>query len=208
MTGRSVTRRARRLAAAGLAATLLAAGGAALADFANPVLPSGPDPWVARSGKTYYVMVTRADRLTIRKTTDISHLAEAREITVWKPPVAGPNARSIWAPELHQIGGKWFIYYTAADSAHDDNLHRAIFVLENDGADPTQGKWIDRGRVNIRHSGIDPTVFDYRGRYYFAYSIQLGAASMIAIARLANPWTLAGPEVVISRPTLPWERPI
>jgi GH43 family beta-xylosidase len=142
---------------AGSAMLLLTA--AATASFTNPILPSGPDPWIARSGKTYYLMVTRGDRLTIRKTTDITKVAAAPEVTVWTPPPAGPNARDIWAPELHQIGGKWFIYYAAADSAHPDNLHRGIFVLENDGPDPTVGRWIDRGRVNTKRSAIDATVF-------------------------------------------------
>jgi GH43 family beta-xylosidase len=196
---------------AGLTALLLAAGTGTAAGpggFTNPILPSGPDPWIARSGKTYYLMVTRGTKLTIRKTNDITKVAAAPEVTVWTPPPAGPNARDIWAPELHRIGGKWFIYYTAADGAHADNLHRGIFVLENDGPDPTVGRWIDRGRVNTRRSAIDATVFDYRGKQYFAYSVQLGAASMIAIGRLANPWTLAAPEVVISRPTLSWERQV
>lgn len=191
-----------------LCATLLAAGGTAVASFTNPILPSGPDPWIAQAGKTYYLMVTRGDRLTIRKTTDITKVATAPEVTIWTPPPTGPNSRSIWAPELHRINGRWFVYYTAADSAHDDNLHRGIFVLENDGADPTQGRWISHGRVNTRYSAIDPTMFFYRHKAYFAYSIQLGSESRIAIAPLHNPWTLAAPETVISRPDLPWERQI
>jgi len=191
-----------------LAAALMLAGSGAVANFTNPVLPSGPDPWVLRVGKTYYFMVTRGNRLTIRKTTDITKVAAAQEVTVWTPPANGPNARSIWAPELHQIAGKWFIYYTAASSAHDDNLHRGIFVLENDGPDPTRGTWIDRGRVNTRFSAIDATIFKYRNRTYFVYSVQLGAESRLAIAELKNPWTLAAPEVVISKPNFLWEKQI
>lgn len=195
---------------AALLATLCVGGAAATAatSYTNPVLPSGPDPWILRVGKTYYLMVTRGDRLTIRKTTDITNVAAAREITVWTPPPNGPNSRAIWAPELHQISGKWFIYYTAADAAHDDNLHRGIFVLENDGPDPTRGSWIDRGRVNTRYSAIDPTMFFYRHKAYFAYSVQLGSESRIAIAPLHNPWTLAAPETIISKPDMNWERQI
>lgn len=192
---------------AGVAA-LLAANTLAAADFTNPVLPSGPDPWVVRDGATYYLMVTRVDRLTIRKTQDITKVAAAREVTVWTPPPTGPNARSIWAPELHRIGGKWFIYYTAAPSGNDDNLHRGIFVLENAASDPTRGRWIDRGRVNTCCSAIDATVFAYRGKSYFVYSRQLGAESELVIVAMRNPWTLTGPEVVISKPDRDWERHI
>lgn len=209
VTQRSLNVTARRWARTALCASLLATSTASLsARFTNPVLPSGPDPWVTRVGKTYYLMVTRGDKLTIRKTNDITRVAEAPEVTVWTPPVTGPNARSIWAPELHRIGSKWFIYYTAADSGHDDNLHRSIFVLENAGSDPTQGRWIDRGRVNTRHSAIDATIFSYRHKAYFVYSLQLGSESWLAIAQLRTPWRLEGPEVVIARPTKSWEREI
>jgi GH43 family beta-xylosidase len=190
------------------AISLVAASIAGADSFTNPILSSGPDPWILREGKTYYLMVTRGDRLTIRKTNDITKVAAAPEVTVWSPPSAGPNAHSIWAPELHRAGGKWFIYYTASDSAHDDNLHRGIFVLENDGADPTQGRWTNRGRVNTRYSAIDPTVFTYRGTRYFVYSVSLGSESQLAIARMRNPWTLVGPEVIIAKADRDWERQI
>lgn len=190
------------------AAALFAASGAVAQSFTNPVLPSGPDPWIARDGETYYLMVTRVDRLTIRKTRDITRVAEAPEMTVWTPPATGPNAQGIWAPELHRIGGKWFIYYTASPSGMDDNLHRGVFVLENDGPDPTRGRWIDRGRVNTQHSAIDGTVFAYRGKRYFVYSQSLGSESQLVIAQMRNPWTLTGPEVVISKADRDWERHI
>jgi GH43 family beta-xylosidase len=198
-----------RWAKTALVASLLTVSGMATGKaFTNPILASGPDPWIIRDGKTYYMMVTGGGKLSIRKTNDITTVAAAREITVWTPPRDGPNARSIWAPELHRIGRKWFIYYTAADSAHDDNLHRSIFVLENASSDPTKGTWTDRGRVNTSYSAIDATIFNYRGSFYFVYSLQLGSESRLAIARLRTPWALQGHEVIISSPTNPWERQI
>jgi len=174
--------------------------------FANPLLPSGPDPWITRDGDTYYYMHTLGNRLAIRRTTDVARLAEAAEVTVWTPPGTGPNAQSIWAPELHRIGGRWYIYYSAAAAGHDDDDHRGIFVLENAARDPLKGRWIDRGRVNTARPGIDGTVFAHRGRRYFVYSPYVGADSVLRIARMANPWTLAGEEVTLARPDRPWER--
>lgn len=203
----------RRSAAGGLLAAALALAGCAgtdrpptAASFTNPLLPSGPDPWIVRDGRTYYYMNTEGNRLAIRRTDDLARLAEAAPVTVWTPPVTGPNAQSIWAPELHRIDGKWFIYYTAAASGHDDDAHRGVFVLENEAADPTAGRWIDRGRVNTRHPGIDATTFEHRGRRYLVYSPYAGPDSVLAIARMANPWTLVGEQAVIARPDLPWER--
>lgn len=176
------------------------------ATFANPLLPSGPDPWIVRDGETYYYMSTRGDRLAIRRTQDPTRLAEAEEVTVWRPPAQGPNARSIWAPELHRIDGRWYIYYTAAASGHDDDQHRGVFVLENASADPTQGTWRDRGRLATAHPGIDGTTFTVGGRRYFAYSPYVGPDSVIAIVAMSDPWTLTGGETIIARPDQAWER--
>lgn len=186
------------------AALLLAASGPRL--FHNPLLPSGPDPWIVRDGDSYYYMNTLGDRLAIRRTTDLTRLADAPEVTVWTPPAAGHNAQSIWAPELHRIDGRWFIYYTAAASGHDDDAHRGIFVLENAAADPTTGRWTDRGQLKTAHTGIDGTTFAYRGKRYFVYSPYVGPDSDLAIVAMANPWTLTGPEVIIARPDRAWER--
>ena len=179
---------------------------AAALSLVNPLLPSGPDPQVTHEGGWFYYMATRGDRLAIRHTRDLARLDAAEEVVVWHPPASGANAQSIWAPELHRIGGKWFIYYTAAASGHDDDAHRGVFVLENDAADPLRGGWIDRGRVATRMPGIDGTSFAARGRQWFAYSAYDGADSVLAIAPMANPWTLAAPEVVIARPDRSWER--
>lgn len=172
----------------------------------NPVLPSGPDPSITQQGGVFYYMATRGDRLAIRATRDLSRLAHAKEVTVWRPPATGPNSASIWAPELHLIAGRWFIYYTAVDKNHDDDAHRGVFVLEHDGADPLTGPWIDRGRVNTARAGIDGTTFAVGGTRYFVYSPYVGPDSVLAIARMANPWTLAGEETIIARPDQPWER--
>ncbi|MFS0774092.1 family 43 glycosylhydrolase [Sphingomonas sp. 1P08PE] len=172
----------------------------------NPLLPSGPDPWIVRQGATYYYMSTLGDRLAIRRTDDLSRLDRAPEAIVWTPPATGSNARSIWAPELHRIDGRWFIYYTAAASDHDDDAHRGIFVLENASPDPTRGRWIDRGRIVTRWPGIDATTFEHRGRRYMVYSPYVGPDSVLAIAPMRDPWTLDGPERIIARPDRDWER--
>lgn len=175
------------------------------ASFTNPVLSSGPDPWIVRSRDAYYYTHTMGNRITLWRTADITDLAHAEQRTIWTPPTTGPNAHSIWAPELHRIGGKWYIYYSATAAGHKDDAHRGVFVLENATRDPMQGSWIDRGRVNTRRAGIDGTVFEHRGSLYFAYSPYIGSVSGIAIARLSNPWTITGDEVVIAEPDRAWE---
>jgi len=187
-----------------LCATIAHAGEGAT--FTNPLLPSGPDPWITRDGDTWYYMATHGDRLAIRKTDDLTRLAQAPEVTVWRPPAHGPNAQSIWAPELHRIDGIWYIYYTAAASGHNDDDHRGSFVLENPSQDPTEGTWRDRGRLRTRHPGIDGTTFTHAGQRYFVYSPYVGPDSVLAIVAMADPVTLTGEETIIARPDQDWER--
>jgi GH43 family beta-xylosidase len=194
------------LLAAAMASAAPARAQETTATFRNPLLSSGPDPWIVQDGGTYYYMHTLGDRLAIRATRDLTRLADAEETVVWRAPGHGSNGRSIWAPELHRIGGSWFLYYTAAHAEHDDDAHRAIFVLENRGRDPRRGRWIDRGRLNTRHPGIDGTTIRYGGKRYFAYSPYVGSDSALAIVAMSNPWTLTGPETIIARPDQSWER--
>jgi GH43 family beta-xylosidase len=39
-------------------------------------------------------------------------------VVVWRKPDSGPMSQLIWAPELHEIDGKWYIYF-AATHTHD-----------------------------------------------------------------------------------------
>lgn len=173
--------------------------------FTNPLLPSGPDPWVTYHDGYYYYTNTLGDRIALWKTRDLARLRDVQPVTVWRAPASGPDSTSVWAPELHRIDHKWYLYYTAADKAHDDDAHRHIFVLENTSADPTRGQWIPKGMLKTRHTGIDATVFSWDGQLYFVYSAYVDDHSDLVIARMTNPWTLSGPQVDIAHPTYPWE---
>jgi len=175
------------------------------ATYTNPLLPSGPDPWVVQRDGVYYYMSTQGDRIAIRRTRDLARLAEAAPVTVWRPPAEGPGSVALWAPELHRFGGKWYLYFTAAAKGHDDDAHRGIYVLENVAADPTRGHWVFKGAPAIARPGIDATVFQWHDRLYFVYSAYVGDHSDLVISRMRNPWTLTGPQVDIAHPTFAWE---
>ena len=174
-------------------------------DYAQPLLPSGPDPWVIQRDGVYYYTSTSGDRIELRKTTDLRRLAQAAPVVVWRPPARGADSAAIWAPELHRVEGKWYLYFTATDARHNDDEHRHVFVLENASPDPTAGRWVERGMLKTDHSGIDGTVFQHGGRWYFAYSAYVGEHSDLVIAPMANAWTLAAPQVDIAAPTYAWE---
>lgn len=177
--------------------------------FQNPLLPSGPDPWVAQKDNTYYYTHTLGDRIAIWKTAKMSELGKAVPQTVWTAPTTGPNSKNVWAPEIHFIDNKWYAYYTAGSSP--DLATQRSFVLENTATDPTTGTWTDKGQIrdaSADYFAIDGTVFNHNGNLYYLYSGQPSATDNtqnIYIARMANPWTLATGRVLLSTPTYTWE---
>lgn len=176
--------------------------------FTNPLLPAGADPSVAYRHGFYYYMQTTSNNLTIWKTRDLTDLKDAEKKVVWTPPTDGADSHDIWAPELHFLSGKWYIYFAA--DAGSNQSHR-IFVLENSSPDPLQGAWIFKGQLSDPTSkwAIDPSVFSNRGKLYLIWSGWQGnenGEQDIYIARLRNPWTIEGRRVRLSAPQFSWER--
>jgi GH43 family beta-xylosidase len=192
-----------------LALTLLA--GACLwsqSTFTNPLLPSGADPWITFHSGFYYYMNTTGRNLTIWKTRDPVDLRDAEKKVVWSPPAEGPYSRDIWAPELHFLEGKWYIYFAA--DAGTNQTHR-LWVLENSSDDPLQGEWTMKGKIADPFDkwAIDGSVFENRGRMYLIWSGWEGdenGTQSIYIARMKNPWTIEGKRARISTPEYPWEK--
>ena len=176
--------------------------------FQNPLLPSGPDPWIIQKDNFYYYTHTLGDRVAIWKTPKVTDLKSATPQTIWTAPSSGANSKKVWAPEIHLLENKWYVYYTAGPG--DDKDQRS-FVLENSAADPTTGTWTERGQIRdpaADYFAIDGTVFTYNGNNYFLYSGWPSAnenLQNIYIARMANPWTLATGRTLLSSPTYTWE---
>lgn len=176
------------------------------ATFTNPLLPSGADPWVIHKNDYYYYTNTVGDRISLWKTRDLHNVREAKPVTVWTPPETGANSKAIWAPELHFLDGKWYLYYTATDVDNDGDASRYVFVLENYSSDPLSGNWVDKGKINTQYSGLDGSVFEHQGKRYFVYSAYVGPQSVLVISLMKNPWTLADQQVVIAKPDKDWEK--
>ncbi|MFE0558470.1 family 43 glycosylhydrolase [Paenibacillus sp. NPDC058910] len=172
-------------------------------NYSNPINTAGADPYVMlHSDGYYYFTRTLGNRLDIWKSRSLTAIDLGERKTVWTPP---SGLKDIWAPEIHNIGGK--CYYTA-NTGCGDNC-RGVYVLENDSADPLQGDWTDKGKLNTQYSGLDGTVFDHNGRLYFlyaAYGDWSGShGSAIAIAPMSNPWTLDGDNMILTKPEYDWE---
>lgn len=176
--------------------------------FLNPILDSGPDPWIAKQGNTYYYTHTLGNRIALWKTTKVTALRSATPQTIWDAPAAGPGSKNVWAPEIHYINNKWYAYYSADDGANEN--HR-MYVLENSSADPLTGTWVSKGKITdpTDRWAIDGTVFEHNGQMYFLWSGWEGTTNVrqdIYIAKMSNPWTIDGNRVLLSSPTLNWEK--
>src|SRR5690242_10177403 len=93
--------------------------------FTNPLitsLASSPDPWITCRDGYYYFCASVENELWVWKSETISGLDHSEKKKVWIPPSTGPNSQEVWAPELHFIGERWYIYYAASDG-HNAN-HR------------------------------------------------------------------------------------
>lgn len=175
--------------------------------FTNPLLPSGPDPWNIYKDGYYYYTNTLGDKLAIWKTKSLADLKHAERKVIWNA-VEGTNyAGGIWAPELHFIQGKWYVYF-AADNGKNES-HR-MYVLENASADPMKGDWVFKGKVNDSTDkwAIDGSVFEHNNQLYMAWSGWEGDVNKrqdIYLAKMKNPWTIEGERVMLSKPELEWE---
>ncbi|HVZ26240.1 MAG TPA: glycoside hydrolase family 43 protein, partial [Sediminibacterium sp.] len=175
--------------------------------FHNPLLPSGADPYSFFYKGYYYYTHTTGRNITLWKTSSIARLATAEKKIIFQPPVSGPYSKELWAPEIHRIQGKWYLYFSA-DSGSNSG-HR-LWVLENSADDPLQGKWILKGKLTTPGDrwSIDASVFTLRGQLYCIWSgweADHNGQQNIYIARMRNPWTITGPRVLLSQPELPWE---
>jgi GH43 family beta-xylosidase len=153
--------------------------------------------------------VPEYDRLVIRGASTIGGLSTAAESVVWRRPATGKMGGHIWAPELHRIAGKWYIYFAAGDS--DDVFRIRMYVLESALADPRDpAGWVLRGQIVTEWDSfaLDATTFSHRGRRYLVWAQsepEIAVNTSLYIAEMSSPWTLATKPVRIATPTRSWE---
>ncbi len=188
-----------------LAATLIAPA-AWSQTITNPIAPLTGDPWVIEWQGQYFYTHTTGGNVRVYRATRLQDVA-SNQRTVWRPPPGTAYSEQVWAPELHRLNGKWYIYVAASDG---DNATHRMYVLEGNSQDP-QGTYTFRGQIGdaTNRWAIDGTVFEHGGQRYFVWSGWEGDENVrqeLFIARMANPWTIVGPRRRISTPTHDWEK--
>lgn len=180
-------------------------------DEKKPLIKQRADPYIYYHTDGYYYFtasVPEYDRIEIRRAWSIKALADAEPVVIWRKHSDGPMSYHIWAPELHFINGRWYIYFAAGRS--EDPWWIRTWVLENSSADPFAGTWEEKGMLSAEWDSfmLDATVFEHKGKTYAVWAQKRQERqenSAIFIGELENPYTLKKQQTMITFPEYDWE---
>lgn len=183
------------------------------ATFVNPIY-EGADPFVYKhTDGLYYFCQSEGDKgIAVWKSDKLTDKGVKK--IVWLTPETGWNTDEVWAPEIHHLNGKWYIYY-AADSGR--NADHRTGVLESVTAD-AQGAYVDKGMLYTgdhidtgrdNRWAIDATPLEMNGNLYLIWSgwETTRDEQWLYIAQMQNPWTIQTNRVKLAdNDDFIWER--
>jgi GH43 family beta-xylosidase len=176
--------------------------------FDDPRPFPGQDPWVVPYDDSFLLVQSGANnrKIVLKQFSHPGRMHDYVETVVWSPRGRSDHAHQIWAPELHELDGCWYLYYAASGGRIRD--HR-MYALE---ADDPFGPYREMGKMcDPSHDvwSIDLTVLEHDGDLFGLWSSWEGpttsAFQNLYIARMSNPWTISGERHLISRPEHGWE---
>ncbi|MCC8168425.1 MAG: family 43 glycosylhydrolase [Clostridiales bacterium] len=196
--------------------------------YRNPFILQRADPYIIKSEDGYYYFTgsypmtwegdpNGYDRIVLRRSHTLEGLADAEEIVVWKTRYKGKSHRFIWAPELHYIGGKWYLLFAASSTVRDRwdiNCH----IMQCQSQDPYTGKWKEYGKLkgtskddfSFTQFSLDMTYFECKGRHFLIWA-QHSRPDRISCLYMAEidpiaPWQLISMPMLLTQPEYPWEK--
>ena len=189
-----------------------------ITEYNTPFIEQRADPYVYRhTDGTYYftASVPAYDCIALRRAETLEQLQTAQETIVWTKHESGEMSKHVWAPELHYLFGKWYIYFAAGEK--DDIWKIRPFVLECTGEDPMTDSWVEKGKMersdddiySFEAFSLDATVFENKGNYYYVWAEKVSVGIQISnlyIARMESATKLATAQVLLTTPDYDWER--
>ncbi len=189
-----------------------------LPNEAKPWILNRADPYVLRAddGRVYFLAtVPSYDHICIRRAATLDGLPEAPETVLWRRHESGPMSCHIWAPELHRLKGKWYIYFAAGERENPWDIRP--YVLACDGEDPMTDPWRECGKMQAADDdpfsftdfSLDATVFTIHNRTYFVWAEKVSVGRKISnlyIAEMESPTRLKTAQVLLTTPDYAWER--
>jgi len=194
-------------------------------EYANPLIEERADPYIIKGNDGYYYFTASYprrggndkegyDRVILRRATTLEGLSDAEEICIWDESEEDSVFSYIWAPELHYIGGKWYVYF--AGSASRDNVFDVrCQVLVCDSDDPYTGNWSYKGMFeategdnsSFRWFSLDMTYFENNGKHYVIWAQKDGDSNLyMATINSDEPWKITSKPMLLSKPEYYWEK--
>ena len=103
-----------------------------LFDFRDTFSSRDPDV-IFYNGKYYALAASEGDTLSMLVSETVDGLKTAVPKVIYEAKQGTPYSKQLWAPELHVIDGKCYIYVACDDG---DNHNHRMYVLENGSDDP------------------------------------------------------------------------
>lgn len=184
----------------------------------NPVVFQRADPHIYLHTDGYYYMtasVPAYDGIEIRRAKTIEGLEKGESKMVWMKHETGEMSELIWAPEIHVIGDKWYIYFATAGNREihkvDITFNHRMYVIENGDANPFSDNWVEKGRIetHMESFSLDATILKYDEKVYYIWAQKdpkIEGNSNIYISEMENPWTLKGTITMLTHPEYDWEK--
>ncbi len=196
-------------------------------EFMNPFILERADPYITLGPDGYYYFTASYpmksdmdpngyDRVILRRAQTVQELSSAEERTIWKATDTGLTHRFIWAPELHCINGKWYVFYSGS-CRNDHYWYIDCHVLVCEGSDPYTDNWRELGRFgrtdedhfSFTGFSLDMTYFEAAGHGYVIWAqhneekiscLYLGEVDPL------KPYVLISAPMLLTKPEYDWEK--
>ena len=164
------------------------------------------DPSVIHHNGLYYHCFSQKNQICLCVANKLEELDTATVIPVYTPDKE-EYGYELWAPELHIINDKCYIYVAMDDG---DNYNHRMYVLYNDSNDPlVPYKMHGKIKDETNKWAIDGTIIQYHNELYMAWSGWEGdknVAQDIYIAKMSDPFTISSIRRKISSPDQDFEQ--
>lgn len=187
-------------------------------DYNEAFIEQRADPYVYKhtDGKYYFTAsVPEYDKIVLRCADTLEGLRKAPEKTIWTKHETGVMSKHIWAPEIHYVFGKFYMYFAAGEAENIWNIRP--YVLECTGDDPMTSEWVEKGMMqcadndefSFRAFSLDATIFENKGEYYYVWAEKVSVGPQISnlyIAKMESAYKLKTVQVLLTTPDYDWER--
>ena len=180
--------------------------------FRNPLaLRDAPDPFVTYDPVTgyYYSLFTCGNRLEIFRSRHAGTiLSDNDSKVIFRAPDHG-ILKCIWAPEMHKVGGRWYVYTSGQET--EEHGPKRIFVMGALSDDPF-GDWEYLGSPFPELWAIDatswpaPNGIQYLSFCRIEHDEHGYARNVLQIRRMISPEKPSDQWADIGRAEYPWER--